>query len=204
MDHAFGTIGLAVAAFVSTNLDDLLLLASLFIDAEFSPRSIIIGQFIGMALLVAVSVVAALFAVIVSEGWLALLGFAPLLLGVHRFWKLWSGQTPKSGEKEFFGPERLHWKFVRSSAVWTVMILTIANGGDNLSVYIPLFATQRALIPVYLLIFACLTGIWCILGYYLTHHPMLREKLKKYGRILIPFVLVGIGLKVLRRSLWQL
>lgn len=192
------TIGFAVAAFASTNLDDLLLLATLFVDAEFCTRSIVIGQFIGMAALVAVSVVAASLAVVIPAGWLALLGLAPFLLGLHRFWKLWIAQDAKQGlaEKEFFGPKQLHWQN-HPSAGWTVMILTIANGGDNLSVYIPMFATQRALIPVYAVIFACLTAIWCGLSYYLTHHPMVRERLKKYGRIVIPFVLVGIGLKVL-------
>jgi cadmium resistance protein CadD (predicted permease) len=198
MDQAFATICFAVAAFASTNLDDLLLLATLFVDAEFSARSIIIGQFIGMAVLVAVSVIAALLLVVIPDGWLALLGLAPFLLGVRRFWKLWSDREAKQvrAEKEFFGPGQLHW-WSHSSAGSTVMILTIANGGDNMSVYIPMFATQRALIPVYAGIFACLTAIWCVLGYYLTHHPLLRERLKKYGRIVIPFVLVGIGSKVL-------
>jgi len=203
MDHAFGIIGLAVAAFVSTNLDDLLLLASLFVDAEFSPRSIIVGQFAGMAILAVASAAAALAVVMIPAGWLALLGLAPLLLGLHRFWKLWRSQPPKTGEKEFFGPEQLRWQS-HPSAVWATMVLTIANGGDNLSVYIPLFATQRAFIGVYLLIFACLTGIWCLLGYFLTHHPAFRQKLKKYGRILVPFILVGIGLKVLGRLVCQL
>jgi hypothetical protein len=64
-------------------------------------------------------------------------------------------------------------------------------------VYIPLFATHRALIPVFLLVFACLTGLWCMLGYYLTHHPLVRERLKKYGRIIVPLILAGIGLKVI-------
>ena len=77
MNHAFGTIGLAVAALASTNLDDLLLLATLFVDAEFSSHSIIVGQFIGMAVLVGLSAVAALLAVIIPDRWLALLGFLP-------------------------------------------------------------------------------------------------------------------------------
>ena len=98
MDYAFGIIGLAVAAFASTNLDDLLLLASLFVDAEFSPRSIILGQFAGMAVLVVASAAAAYAAVRIPEGRLALLGFAPLLLGILRFWKLWRGKPPKPGE----------------------------------------------------------------------------------------------------------
>jgi cadmium resistance protein CadD (predicted permease) len=48
-----------------------------------------------------------------------------------------------------------------------------------------------------LVVFAFMTGLWCLLGYHLTTHPLLRERLKRYGRIVVPFVLVGIGLRVL-------
>lgn len=58
MHRAFVTLGWAVAAFISTNLDDLLLLASLFVEVDFSPRSVIFGQFIGMNVLVLASLAA--------------------------------------------------------------------------------------------------------------------------------------------------
>jgi cadmium resistance protein CadD (predicted permease) len=198
MDHLFAEILLAAVAFTSTNLDDLFLLSCLFVDVEFNTRSIIIGQFIGMSVLVLGSVLIAWFTVAIPDGWLALLGLVPLFLGATKFWKLWqerqANRTLSGGE--FVGPEQLNWTKSRY-AVWTVMILTVANGGDNLSVYIALFSIQPGMLPIYLAVFAFMTGLWCLLGYHLTNHPLLRERLKRYGRIVVPFVLVGIGLRVL-------
>ena len=198
MDQLFPEILLAVVAFTSTNLDDLFLLSCLFVDVKFSTRSIVIGQFIGMSVLVLASVLIAWFAVAIPGGWLALLGLAPLFLGATRFWKLWQERQANRtlSSSEFVGPEQLNWTKSRY-AVWTVMILTVGNGGDNLSVYIPLFSVQLGMLPIYLTVFALMTGLWCLLAYHLTNHPLLRERLKRYGRILIPFVLVGIGLRVL-------
>ena len=198
MAHLFSEVLLALAAFTSTNLDDLFLLSCLFVDVEFSTRSIIIGQFIGMSVLVLASVLIARFGVVIPDGWLALLGLAPLSLGATKFWKLWqerhANRTLSGGE--FVAPEQLKWTKSRY-AVWTVMILTVANGGDNLSVYIPLFSVQLAMVPIYLAVFTFLTGLWCFLGYHLTSHTLLRERLKRYGRKLVPFLLAGIGLRVL-------
>jgi len=198
MDQLFPEILLAVVAFTSTNLDDLFLLSCLFVDVKFSTRSIIIGQFIGMSVLVLASVLIAWFAVAIPGGWLALLGLAPLFLGATRFWKLWQERQANRtlSSSEFVGPEQLNWTKSRYAA-WMVMILTVANGGDNLSVYIPLFSVQLGMLPIYLTFFALMTGLSCLLAYHLTNHPLLRERLKRYGRILIPFVLVGIGLRVL-------
>jgi cadmium resistance protein CadD (predicted permease) len=206
MHRAFVTLGWAVAAFISTNLDDLLLLASLFVEVDFSPRSVIFGQFIGMNVLVLASLAAALLAVASPAGWPALLGFVPFLLGLKRCRKWWRDRRVRRGipSQGFIGADRLECPH-SPYAVWTVTILTIANGGDNLSVYIPLFASERALIPIYLVAFTLLTGIWCLLGYWLTHQPLLRARLIQYGPIVTPVVLVGIGLKVLAgaRVFWQ-
>ena len=206
MDRLFATLAWAVAAFISTNLDDLLLLASLFLNGEFSPGSIVFGQFIGMSVLVLASLAGALLAMTIPGECLTLLGVVPLILGLKRCWKLWTEREARQDclSKEFIGINQ----FQRSrshGAVWTVTILTIANGGDNLSVYIPLFATAHALIPAYSLVFTLLTGVWCLLGYLLTQLPVFRGQIKKYGRLVIPVILVGIGLKVLTGThlIWE-
>jgi len=199
MDHHVAAIGLAIAAFTATNLDDLLLLSCLFMDIEYSASSIIIGQFVGMTVLVLISLIGALLALAIPDGGLAFLGFVPFGLGLFRFWKLsrehLQRQRPIS-DQEFFQPARLGGQNPPYS-VWAIILLTIANGGDNLSVYVPLFATHRAFVPVFLLVFTFLTGLWCMLGYFITNHPLVREGLRKYGRIITPFVLVGIGLNVI-------
>jgi cadmium resistance protein CadD (predicted permease) len=196
----FSALVIAIAAFASTNVDDLFLLASLFVDTEFQTISVVVGQILGMSFLVVISVLAALFTFAIPSGWIYLLGLVPLLLGINRLWKLFSrrpetGLTPRIGP-DFVGKEQLRFRWVRSELA-LVTLLTMANGGDNLSVYIPLFSVQRAFIPYYAFVFGVMTGLWCLFGYYLTCHSLFGNRVKRYGRFIIPFVLIGIGLNVL-------
>jgi cadmium resistance protein CadD (predicted permease) len=197
---SFSAVVFAIAAFTSTNLDDLFLLASLFVDAEFRTTSVVLGQFVGMSFLVVISILAALFTITIPEGWICLLGLVPLLLGINRLWKLFKRRprtdSTNGNRPDFVGKERFWFRRARPEAAF-VTLLTIANGGDNLSVYIPLFSIQRAFIPLYALVFGVMTALWCLLGYYLTRHGLFASKVRKYGRLVIPFILIGIGLNVL-------
>jgi cadmium resistance protein CadD (predicted permease) len=201
MDQLLSTLAIAIVAFASTNIDDLFLLSSLFVDAEFRTQSVIIGHFLGMSLLVLISILAALLTISIPRWWLGLLGLAPLLLGICRLWKLFNRQPKKSGtesnSRDYVGKERFRLSWARSEALLATL-LTVGNGGDNLSVYIPLFSVQRSSMPLYALVFAIMAALWCLLGYHLASHRLWRDKLKRYGRFVIPFILIAIGLKVLR------
>src|SRR4030088_1100592 len=84
MDQIFSALGLAIIVFASTNVDDLLILTAFFSDRRMRASSVVIGQFLGIGFLVTVSVVAALLAVAIPDGWTRLLGLAPFVLGIQR------------------------------------------------------------------------------------------------------------------------
>jgi cadmium resistance protein CadD (predicted permease) len=73
----------------------------------------------------------------------------------------------------------------------------MANGGDNLSVYIPLFASDLQAIVVYPAIFAVMTGVWCAMGHALVNNPLAGSHIRRYGRMALPFVLIELGLYIL-------
>ena len=75
--------------------------------------------------------------------------------------------------------------------------MTIANGGDNLGVYIPLFASDPRMTPLCAAIFAGMTALWCGLGYWLVHHRSLGEPIRRDGHRISPFILIGLGLYIL-------
>jgi len=75
--------------------------------------------------------------------------------------------------------------------------VTIANGGDNLGVYIPLFASATGAIPIYAAIFAVMTALWCWIGYRLVRNRWVGERLRRYGHLLLPYVLIALGLYIL-------
>ena len=197
-------LGIGVAVFASTNIDDIFLLSAFFADRRLTTRSIVIGQFVGIGALVAASAAAAFVAITVPAGWVALLGFVPLALGVRKLWLLWrrssdDGDSSETSEllrnREIGIEQRTH------SQILAVAGVTVANGGDNLGVYIPLFASDLRMIPVYASVFAVMTAVWCGVGYGLVNNRVAGQYVRRYGHILLPFVLVGLGLYILSGAL---
>src|SRR5687767_14157349 len=137
--EGIASIGVALAAFAAINIDDLLLVSACFADPSVRRRDIVLGQFLGIGLLVAASARAAVAALVIPEGWTAPLGAIPLGLGSQRWWTT-------RGESS---PAREHAREPRARSQWlSIAAVTVANGGDNLAVYIPLFASSPRMIPV--------------------------------------------------------
>ena len=192
---AASAAGIGVVVYVSTNIDDLLLLAVFFADPRVHVAAVIAGRFIGLAALVLASAAAALLALAIPPGWIALLGLVPLFLGLRALRALRAGREENEG-----GPtQNLDAKgrngFVAQA--FTVAGVTLANGGDNLGVYIPLFATAPAAIPTYVAVFAVMTMVWCGVGYVLVNNPIVGNQIRRYGEVLLPIVLIPLGLYIL-------
>ncbi len=194
MTHPIEAISTAAAVFTSSNLDDIFLLVALFSDPKLRPRQVVLGQYLGIALLFVGSTVCALAALAVPEAWLGLLGIGPLWLGVSRLRALWRNENEETASAE----PSSRWAQLPALAVAT---LTVANGGDNLGIYIPVFATRPRQLPIFAVVFAALVGVWCALAYGLTRHPRIGKHIQRYGRAALPFVLIALGLWILSRSL---
>src|SRR5882762_491659 len=69
-------------AFASTNLDDIFILALFFGSRQFSDKAIVVGQFVGISALIAVSWIGSFIGLVVSPAYIGLLGFMPIYLGI--------------------------------------------------------------------------------------------------------------------------
>lgn len=183
---------LAVAVFVATDIDDLLLLALCFANPLLHKSAIVAGQFAGIGALVLISALAAAFAVRLPAGWVALLGLVPLVMGLLA---LDAGDDHDDDEVAAATVRRpgLRWP----AQMLAVASLTVANGGDNLGVYIPLFAGAPHLIGAFALIFGLLTALWCGAGYLLVYNRLLGDRMRRVGQRVLPFVLILLGIVIL-------
>jgi cadmium resistance protein CadD (predicted permease) len=189
------TIALGIAVFVSTNVDDIVLLSVLFADDDLRPRAVVLGQFLGIAALMLVSGVAVLASLAVPRGWIGFLGLAPLLLGM---WKLRaSRQRPDDSNERALQQKEKEAERRTRSQVLSVTVVIIVNGADNLGVYIPVFAKQPSAIPAYAVLFAMMTGVWCALGYFVVNNPVIGRHVRRYGRLALPWVLMALGVYIL-------
>jgi len=199
MDPLVSDLGIGIGVFASTNIDDLFLLAAFFADPQLRHRSIVIGQYLGIGALVLVSASSALLALAFPDGWVALLGVVPLLMGLRQLLALRT--DPVSAESGSKGhrvqDDKNHAERGLRSQVLAVASVTVANGADNVGVYVPLFATDFEAILTYALTFAVMTGVWCALGYLLVNHKVLGGAIRRYGNVILPVVLISLGLSIL-------
>jgi cadmium resistance protein CadD (predicted permease) len=187
------TVVLGIVLFVTTNIDDIFLTMAFFADPGLDRRAVVVGKFLGIGLLVAASVVAAAFAVAVPPEWVALLGLAPLGLGLHRLWSAW--RRPPAPDDDGDGLPAAAGSLV--AQIGSVAGVTAANGGDNLGVYVPVFTEQFASIPTFVAIFALMTGLWCVGGYLLVNHRLVAATMRRLAAKLLPWVLILLGLCIL-------
>lgn len=185
-------IGLAITVFASTNIDDLLVLVSFFADPEFRPRDVVTGQYAGIAFLFAISFIGSLLAVVIPRGYIGLFGIVPILLGAKKLIDLRrsAGQLEKSpGQRD---------GATTHARIATVTLVTVADGADNVGVYMPAFAVHtRPEIGVFALVFLVMTGLWCTFAHGMAFHSTFGEQIRRYGNRLAPFVLIGIGVVIL-------
>lgn len=194
MDGIAGTIATAAGLFAGTNIDDIIVLAVLFLSGRATgtpkPWQVWAGQAAGFTVLVAVSVLAALGLTIIPGMWVGLLGLIPLALGVRGL--ITAARAHHYGEQ------------VSAAAVTglvPVMTLTIINGADNLAVYPAVFrtiGTGASLATI--VVFAAGVALWCLIGSWLASHKKVIEIIERWGHWIVPTAFVAIGVIILLGS----
>ena len=195
------TIISAIGVYISTSIDYLIILIILFAQLSQNKQKwhIYAGQYLGTGLLVGASLVAAYVVNFVPEPWMVgLLGLIPIYLGI-RFAIVGEGEEEEEEEEEKI-IERLE-QSKANQLFWTVTLLTIASGGDNLGIYIPYFASlDWSQTLVALLVFAIGIIIFCELSRVLSSIPLISETIEKYQRIIVPLVFIPLGLYIMYES----
>jgi cadmium resistance protein CadD (predicted permease) len=187
-----GTLLAAVGVFAGTNIDDIIVLTVLFLSAHAASKpkvwQIWTGQYLGVAVLVAVSAIAALGLTLVPDRWVGLAGLVPLGLGVVglvRAIRAGGDDEPRSVAGSLIG----------------VIGVTIANGADNVSIYTPLFRTigvANSFITV--AVFAIGIAVWCLAGSWLGSHRTVIAVGERWGHWIAPIVFIGIGAAIVLES----
>jgi cadmium resistance protein CadD (predicted permease) len=145
----------AMAMFIATNIDDLVVLAVFFGRARGDRSAtvrVIVGQYAGFIAMLAVSVVGALGARLLPDTAIAYFGLVPLLLGIRAAWVAWRHRRDDQDDQEVGGRAGL--------GTATVAAVTFANGGDHIGVYVPVFAVAGPSgMPAYVIAFLLGVGL---------------------------------------------
>ncbi len=182
------TIGIAIVLFATTNVDDVFILISFFADPKFRASQVVIGQYLGIVALVVVSVLASLISLVLAPAHVGLLGLLPILIGMKKLYDLTKGDDDEDEAKPASG----------TGNVAAVAAVTMANGGDNIGIYTPVFATSSVFqISIIVAVFMAMVAVWLAVSHWMVFHPAIGAPIRRYGHKLVPFVLIAIGVLVL-------
>ena len=201
----------AATAFGASNLDDIMLLLLLFsrADTRLERWHVVAGQYLGFALLVLASLLGFVSGQLLPHDWIGLLGLVPIWLGMFQVidnLNGWPDSSDPSLPAAHAGLAQhpttwLHRLGLPWSQIVAVAALTIANGGDNLGLYVPLFAQANSLqLSTILVVFLLLIGLWCLAAWSLVRAPAVADLIQRYGQPLVPVALISLGLLILAHS----
>lgn len=215
-----GTLATGVGSFLATNIDDLLVLMLLFAQADaqahrsslfhssetssdrnnqpLRDHQIVLGQYLGFSAIVAISLLGFWGGMVFPQPVMGSLGILPIALGVSSL-RPGSTRDCSTDASSPVSPPVLAQSW--QSPVLQIAALTIACGGDNVSVYAALFSTLNLgqLTGVLALFWAALGG-WCGLARHLSRQRAIAQPLARYGRRLAPWVLISLGVWILIKS----
>ncbi len=205
-------LGVAVAAFVGTNVDNCVVTMAMVAGAPLErAHRIAAGQVFGFAALVVASVAAAAVLFEFSTAVVGLLGLVPLAIGVHGLVGLVRARPDADADAEVdvepAGAARRRWPWRGGTrgerravgrGFTAAALVTVAAGGDNLAVYIPLFraggATNvGAVLAVFVLGEILVTWVVLTGG----RHPKARVMMLRLGHVAVPVLLCCIGVLVM-------
>ncbi|MEU8333494.1 cadmium resistance transporter [Micromonospora sp. NPDC048839] len=185
MIDLLGTAAGAAVVFAATDIDDIVILTLFFVAARTTgrprPWQIVAGQYLGIGALALASAVVAAGLLVVPDPWTGLLGLLPIALGVRALRGSDDDETPTV-----------------VTGLLGVAGVTIANGADNVAVYVPVFrALGLADSAIFLLVFVLLIALWCAAGAWLGGHPRVVRLVERAGHWLVPAIFVGVGVVIL-------
>jgi cadmium resistance protein CadD (predicted permease) len=182
-------LSLAAITFAITNVDDLLILSLYFANPGYRTKSVVLGQYLGIIVIIGISLIGIVLGTLLPQHWISLLGVLPILIGIRALLKLRKHTHDASEEPSV--PSRYQF--------FGVALVTVANGGDNIGVYTPLFAILKVPeIYLYVATFLTLTAVWCGVAYYAVSHPKVSGVFGKYGKRVLPIFLVLLGLYLMK------
>lgn len=220
MDGLVSAVTVGAATAMATTFDDNIYLAMFFsrTNHQFRPLHIVVGECLGFSLLILISLSGFLIGRVVDSAWLGLLGLLPISIGVNTLLARQGRSEPSAsphgrtagGEAVSLSQQRpgqdrhrqlTLLRALRERRTYQVSAVSIANGGNNIAIYIPLFASSSLpRLAVILMVCYAAIGLWCFNSWFLIRQPHTAIVMSRCIARVVPFVLIALGLSILMRN----
>lgn len=189
------TILTIIITFIATGIDEMLVLILLFAHARNQQqiRQVYIGQQIGMTFILLLVIIAISGISTFAGKWTGLLGILPIILGIM--------ELMEDEDDDDDSPGILNKISMFSNLSVRVAIIAIVGGAEELAIYVPYFTSLNwDEVILAIIIFIIMIPIWSAICHMVGSMKNIYQFVKRFQRIIIPVVFIGIGIKVLLES----
>ncbi len=182
MHSILSVIVVAALAYVGTMFDNFFAFAAqLLVTDPTRYKRVSWAQALGVGALILIAGALGSLLTPIPLPWIGILCLAPWALGVHA-WR----QRNRAPSETY-----------RRGAI-TTFVMTLALGGDNLAVWIPLLRANGVVHSVVTVcIFAALEFLFIVSARAITGHPKVVEWGSKYAPRSVPWIYFGLGVLIL-------
>lgn len=185
--NAMTIIILVAGAYISTNVDNLLLLVGWMLGRRESMLQILAGHGLAAIAVMLAAFVLGLSAAALPTHYIGYLGVVPIVLGMSMLLKKIRGrmQVPIDAT-----PQAL--------SVFAVTTTLFANSTDTMLVFSPLFAdSEVATDYVILAAYPVMAAVWFLLALFFSRHAARLRGLSAAAEWLAPLIMIIVGLYIL-------
>ncbi len=195
----------SIIAFITTEMDDFIVLFVLFSKVYSLEKKIavIIGKYVGLTFVVVACKYFSDILCVIPRGMLGLLGLIPIFIGI---WYGIQGYKKKNtdSKKQSISFKSLFFVFL----VAETFVITLADSGDNIAVYISFFTSlsQSEFITA-CIVFAVMEIIWCLTAIAVMNAKSIKDYILESHQVIIPLLFVVLGVYILLNDgtiLWAL
>ena len=194
MLEVFTIFAVTAAAFIGTNLDNLLLLLAFHNRYESHSVMVTSGYIAGMVLIGAICLVIGEVGDVIPTSYLGLLGIIPIAIGGKALMRLF--RRPETGDPTGIAIENsVHGVFL------TVLVTQLSNGADSIITFSVLLAESSDSSDY--LIMSAFLGMALIFGwlaFYSIKHRSISDFVSRYGNYVTPFILILVGAYILSNT----
>jgi cadmium resistance transport/sequestration family protein len=192
-----------ITAFVATNIDDIVILMLFFaqVNDRFRPRHIVAGQYLGFIVLLLAALPGFFGGLLLPKSWIGLLGLLPIAIGIKQLLDHDDDEPTVQTVAKNETVDHSKLAHLLHPQTYQVAAVTVANGGDNIGIYVPLFASSNLpTLVVIISVFLILVAVWCGIAARLAQHPAIAPILNRYVHRIVPFVLIILGIYILMEN----
>jgi cadmium resistance protein CadD (predicted permease) len=183
-------IGVAGASFISTSFDNFTLLIGFYADGRYSKTKVLFGYAASTLGMVFLAHGAATAVEGAPAALLGYLGLVPLAMGLAGVARLVRG-----------GPDAEAVTDPAPRGFWAVLGVMLANSGDTLVVFVSVFADTAEGLEWWVMGAAVAIAVgYAILARWLVERAGAADRLQRRTRMVLPFLLIGIGAYILANT----